>query len=60
MDVIDDLEVTEDPGRPGYFYATYAPEFQTHAAGQIVALDGDPATIFVGETIVTRPRTRSS
>lgn len=30
----------EDPLVPGRFYATRAPEFATHAAGQIVALSG--------------------
>ncbi len=34
------FHLAEDPTRPGYFYATYAPEFQTHSAGQIVGLDG--------------------
>ena len=33
------LQMKEDPLRPGYFYATSAPEFGTHAAGQIVGLD---------------------
>lgn len=33
------FQLKEDPLRPGYFYGTYAPEFQTHAAGQIVALN---------------------
>lgn len=32
-------QLKEDPVRPGYFYGTYAPEFYTHAAGQIVALN---------------------
>ncbi len=32
-------QLKEDPLRPGYFYGTYAPEFYTHAAGQIVALN---------------------
>jgi hypothetical protein len=32
--------VREDPTRPGYFYATRAPEFATHAAGQIIGLSG--------------------
>lgn len=34
------FHLAEDPLRPGYFFATFAPEFQTHAAGQIVALAG--------------------
>jgi hypothetical protein len=33
------LQLEEDPTRPGYFYATLSPEFQTHAAGQIIGLD---------------------
>ena len=62
-------QLKEDPLRPGYFYGTYAPEFQTHAAGQIVALNAaegvnaddmqvayitDPATREVG-TSTTNP-----
>jgi len=34
------FHVAEDPQRPGYFFATYAPEFQTHSAGQIIGLAG--------------------
>lgn len=33
------LQMREDPLRPGYFYATTAPEFGTHAAGRIIGLD---------------------
>ena len=33
------LQLREDPLRPGYFYATTAPEFGTHAAGRIIGLD---------------------
>ncbi|MDX2170964.1 MAG: hypothetical protein SF182_28100 [Deltaproteobacteria bacterium] len=33
------LQMEEDPLRPGYFYATTAPEFSTHAAGQIIGFD---------------------
>ena len=33
------LQLEEDPLRPGYFYGTNAPEFATHAAGQIIGLD---------------------
>ncbi|MBX3026174.1 hypothetical protein KF840_14795 [bacterium] len=33
------LQMREDPLRPGYFYATTAPEFATHAAGRIIGLD---------------------
>lgn len=33
------LQIKEDPLRSGYFIGTNAPEFATHAAGQIVALN---------------------
>lgn len=33
----------EDPTNPGRFYATRAPEFATHASGQIIALSGGEA-----------------
>lgn len=33
------LHLKEAPTRPGYFYGTYAPEFFTHASGQIIALN---------------------
>ncbi len=32
------LQIKEDPARPGYFVGTNAPEFYTHAAGQIIGL----------------------
>ncbi|MFN0124211.1 MAG: hypothetical protein ACKV2V_27240, partial [Blastocatellia bacterium] len=32
------LQLKEDPTRPGYFYGTKAPEFATHASGQIIGL----------------------
>ncbi len=34
------LEIREDPNQPGLFYGVDAPEFGTHAAGQIVSLTG--------------------
>lgn len=34
------FHLKEDPTRPGYFLATVAPEFQTHAAGQVIGLAG--------------------
>lgn len=34
------LDVREDPNTPGLFYGIDAPEFGTHAAGQIVSLTG--------------------
>lgn len=32
------LQIKEDPAHPGYFVGTNAPEFYTHAAGQIIGL----------------------
>ena len=37
------LQFREDPANPGTFIATDAPEFQTHAAGQIVRIVAPPA-----------------
>ncbi len=36
------LEIKEDPTAPGRFFGIDAPEFQTHAGGQIVRLDLPP------------------
>ena len=36
------LQMREDPLRAGRFVGTSAPEFGTHAAGQLVSLDGAP------------------
>lgn len=37
------LHIKEDPTRPGRFVGTSAPEFGTHAGGQLVSLDGPPS-----------------
>jgi hypothetical protein len=34
------LHIREDPGTPGLFYGVDAPEFGTHAAGQLISLTG--------------------
>jgi Hydrazine synthase alpha subunit middle domain len=34
------LEIREDPRTPGLFYGISAPEFGTHAAGQLISLTG--------------------
>ena len=53
-------QIKEDPLRPGYFYGTYAPEFYTHAAGQIIALNAaegvNPDDMQVA--YITNPATR--
>lgn len=36
------LHLKEDPTRPGLFYGTDAPEFSTHASGQIITLAAPP------------------
>lgn len=38
------LQLAEDPTRPGRYYAIDAPEFYTHASGQLVSLEAPPAT----------------
>jgi hypothetical protein len=37
------LQLRESPTQPGLIFAIDAPEFSTHAAGQIVSLDGAPS-----------------
>ncbi|MDK2123777.1 HzsA-related protein [Parachitinimonas caeni] len=37
------LQIKEDPSRPGVFLGASMPEFGTHAAGQIVSLNGAPS-----------------
>ncbi|MBM3288610.1 MAG: hypothetical protein FJY92_00520 [Candidatus Hydrogenedentes bacterium] len=36
------MQMAEDPIKPGRYYGTNAPEFSTHAAGQIIRLDAPP------------------
>ena len=38
------LQIKEDPTRPGTYYGIDAPEFATHAAGQIISFNGAPTT----------------
>jgi hypothetical protein len=37
------LQLREDPAQPGVYYGVDAPEFQTHAAGQIVRFGAEPS-----------------
>lgn len=37
------LQIHEDPSQPGVYYAVDAPEFRTHAAGQIVRFGAEPS-----------------
>lgn len=36
------LQLAEDPTRPGRYYAIDAPEFYTHASGQLVSIEAAP------------------
>lgn len=38
------LQIAEDPTLPGRYFAIDAPEFYTHASGQIVSINASPAT----------------
>ena len=38
------LQIAEDPTSPGRYFAIDAPEFYTHAAGQIISVNGSPST----------------
>ena len=44
LDVLNWLQIAEDPTTPGRYFAIDAPEFYTHASGQIVAINGSPTT----------------
>jgi hypothetical protein len=59
-DVQNLLQLREDPTHAGRFFATDAPEFQTHAAGQIVRLDAEPTRPAdqIAVTFVTSRSTR--
>lgn len=40
--ILNLFQVKEDPGRPGVYLGISAPEFQSHASGQIVSLSAPP------------------
>ncbi len=46
------LQIKEDPLNPGLYYGTDAPEFATHASGQIITLSGPP-TLNPDQMLVT-------
>jgi hypothetical protein len=54
------LQLREDPSRPGVYFAVDAPEFQTHAAGQIVRFGAEPSlpADMIAVTYVTPRATR--
>jgi hypothetical protein len=40
--ILNMLEISEDPTHPGRYLGIDAPEFYTHASGQVIALDAPP------------------
>jgi hypothetical protein len=40
--ILNFLQIREDPTRPGRYIGVDAPEFYTHAAGQLIALEAPP------------------
>ncbi|MCB0009379.1 MAG: hypothetical protein KDE04_23100, partial [Anaerolineales bacterium] len=55
------LQIKEDPTTPGDYIGTNAPEFQTHAAGQLVSLAAPPNVNAdaIGVVYLTHPDTAS-
>jgi Hydrazine synthase alpha subunit middle domain len=41
--ILNFCQIKEDPAHPGRYFGTDAPEFYTHASGQIVRLDAEPS-----------------
>ncbi len=41
--VFNTLQIEEDPRTPGVYYAVDAPEFYTHASGQIISFTAEPS-----------------
>ena len=56
------LQIKEAPSQPGTYIGIDAPEFATHAAGQIISVNGAPATDAdqMAITYVTHPDTAST
>lgn len=41
--IVNFIQMEEDPTRPGYYFGIDAPEFYTHAAGQIIGMSAAPS-----------------
>lgn len=56
------LQLREDPTRPGRYVGTDAPEFDTHAAGQLIAFSASPGINADDVTVdyLTHPATREA
>jgi hypothetical protein len=53
------LQIHEDPKQPGVYYAVDAPEFRTHASGQIVRFNAEP-TLTADKIAITYVTPRST
>ena len=53
------LQIAEDPNQPGVYYGVDAPEFGTHAAGQVISMTAPPA-LDAGHVQVTYVTTRAT
>jgi hypothetical protein len=59
-DIQNLFQLREDPTHPGRYFGVDAPEFQTHAAGQIISLEAEPTRVAdqIRTTFVTARATR--
>ncbi len=55
------LQIREDPTQPGRYFGIDAPEFRTHASGQILTLEGPPglAADIMPLSYISHPDTRT-
>ncbi len=44
-EILNMFQIREDPGTPGYYLGIDAPEFNTHGAGQVMALSAPPGQV---------------
>jgi hypothetical protein len=53
------FQIVEDPQQPGRYYGVEAPEFYTHASGQVIRIDAPPTTDadHIAVTHITHPDT---
>ncbi len=59
--ILNVLQITEDPSSPGRYWAVDAPEFQTHASGQLISILAPETTLAdqIAVTYETHPSTDS-
>ena len=51
-EILNFFQIKEDPTTPGRYYGVDAPEFDTHASGQIIRINGAP-TVHADDMVVT-------